>query len=240
MSGLVLERVSHRYGLAPVLLGIDLALGPGEIAAVLGPSGCGKTTLLRITAGLLAPAAGRVERPAAVGMAFQEPRLLPWRDCLGNVLFGCARPTDSVKDRARMLLGELGLGGYEEYYPGALSGGMAHRVSLARALVARPELLLLDEPLNGMDYFGRIDLEERLAKICQVERPAVLLVTHDPDEAVYLADRVLVLSARPGKVVAEIKLTEPRPRERCGAEAARARAEVTAALMQIREERRGD
>jgi len=221
-----------------VLSGIDLAVAPGEIVAILGPSGCGKTTLLRIAAGLLAPRAGRVEHPDSIGMAFQEPRLLPWRSCLHNVLFGLMRQAPADADRARQLLAMLGLEGYEDFHPAALSGGMAHRVSLARALAARPRLLLLDELLSGMDYFGRTDLEERLAGIWRAERPAVLLVTHNPDEAVYLADRVLILSARPGRILAEVAVGAARPRERIGGATGRALAEVLAALAKARDETR--
>ena len=168
-------------------------------------------------------------------MAFQEPRLLPWRNCLDNVLFGLARRQPGDADRARALLDGLGLAGYEDFPPRALSGGMAHRVSLARALLTQPELLLLDEPLSGMDYFGRTDLEERLSRLWQAERPAVLLVTHDPDEAVFLADRVLILSVRPGRILAEVEITAPRPRQRLGPEMGEARARVLAALAAARE-----
>lgn len=226
--------MNHRYNRLAVLSGIDLAVRPGEVAALLGPSGCGKTTLLRLAAGLLQPASGRIDRPASAAMAFQEPRLLPWRNCLDNVLFGLARRQPGDADRARDLLNELGLAGYEDFHPRDLSGGMAHRVSLARALLARPELLLLDEPLAGMDYFGRTDLEERLARLWQAEHPAVLLVTHDPDEAVFLADRVCILSARPGRILAEVEINAPRPRSRLGPEMGEARALVLAALARAR------
>ena len=235
MNVLHCRAASHSYNHLTVLSGIDLTVQPGEVTALLGPSGCGKTTLLRLAAGLLQPTSGRIDRPAAVGMAFQEPRLLPWLNCLDNVLFGLARRQPGDADRARAILDGLGLAGYENFYPRALSGGMAQRVSLARALLARPELLLLDEPLSGMDYFGRTDLEERLARLWQAERPAVLLVTHDPDEVVFLADHVLILSARPGRILDEVELAVPRPRKRLGPEMGEARARVLAALAAARE-----
>ncbi|MGE5528464.1 MAG: ATP-binding cassette domain-containing protein [Patescibacteria group bacterium] len=236
MVSLRFAGVSHGFGRLPVLAALDLAVAPGEVVAILGPSGCGKTTLLRLAAGLLAPASGRIERPSRVGMAFQEPRLLPWRDCLGNVLFGVDGPvTAAHRARAGELLAALGLLGFESYRPAALSGGMAHRVSLARALIGRPELLLLDEPLAGMDYFGRTDLEERLASLWREEQPAVLLVTHDPDEALYLADRILILSPRPGRIVAEQRVAAARPRDRLAPDAAAARAVLLAALRRARE-----
>ena len=238
MSLLCLRDVTHGFDGLPVLAGIDLSLEGGETVALLGPSGCGKTTLLRLAAGLLSPDSGQITCTPRISMAFQESRLLPWRDCLDNVLLGLARrlvPGD--REYARNLLAELGLDGFERYPSYALSGGMAHRASLARALVSRPELILLDEPLTGMDFFGRTDLQDRLVRLWHEEKPGVLLVTHDPDEAVFLADRILIFSSRPGRMIAQIRNDAGRPRVRTGKTFLAARAAILAVLANTAAER---
>ena len=224
---LVARHLSHCYPTARgelwALREVSLAMMPGEFVAVVGPSGCGKTTLLRILAGLLPPTRGEVwlgDRSLRgpdrrVGIVFQKDALLPWRTALENVrlpleLDGCPRP--EADRRARALLEEVGLQGFEEAYPRELSGGMQQRVALARALVADPEILLLDEPFATLDALTRERLNEVLIALWERQRKTVLMVTHDVHEAVWLADRVLVMSPRPGAVVAEVRIPLPRPR----------------------------
>ena len=229
-----IDRVAMQYGLVDGTLALDgcsLTVGPGEFVAVVGPSGCGKSTLMRLVTGLW-PAtegsvivAGReVAGPhAEAGMAFQNPTLLPWRTVLGNVMLPLevvqphrrrlSADRAAYERRARTLLAMVGLAGVEASYPHQLSGGMQQRVSLCRALIHEPRLLMLDEPFAALDVFTREDLWTELQAVCAALRPTVILVTHDLREAVFLADRVLVMSARPGRVVAERDVPLPRPRK---------------------------
>lgn len=201
------------------LCGVSLALGPGELVAVVGPSGCGKSTLLRIAAGLAAPSAGEVVRTASsVGFVFQDPTLLPWRTVRGNVeLAGelSGLPRAQRRARAAEAIEAVGLAEFARHRPRTLSGGMRMRASLARALTLRPDLFLLDEPFGALDELTRARLGDELQQLFVGEKFAALLVTHSVTEAVHLADRVLVLSARPGRVVAEIEVgfDHPRPPE---------------------------
>ena len=189
----------------------------------MGPSGCGKTTLLRLIAGLERPTAGQVylngapvERPSrAVGMVFQEPTLMSWRTVEANVML--ALETDGVeqaraREQARALLHLVGLAGFVDVYPAQLSGGMAQRVALARALVHSPRLLLLDEPFGALDALTRERMAQELLRIWQADRRTVVMVTHSVPEAVFLADRVLVLGPRPTTIAAEVVVGLPRPR----------------------------
>ncbi|WP_448591371.1 ABC transporter ATP-binding protein [Thermoflexus hugenholtzii] len=202
---------------------VSLALRPGEFVCLVGPSGCGKTTLLRILAGLLRPTQGEVwlmGQPLRgpdrrIGIVFQKDSLLPWRTALENVrlpleLNGPSGP--EAEQRARVLLRQVGLEGFEDAYPRELSGGMQHRVALARALAADPEILLLDEPFATLDALTRERLNELLLSLWERQRKTVLMVTHDVHEAARLADRVLVMRPRPGAIVAEIPISLPRPR----------------------------
>ncbi len=191
-----------------------------EFLAVLGPSGCGKSTLLRVLAGLLPPSRGQVTFPGhrarpRVGLVFQKANLLPWRDVLGNVslpltLQGAPRRT--AERRAQRLIARMGLQGFEGALPRDLSGGMAQRVALARAFIHQPDLLLLDEPFTALDALTRERLWEELLRIWRAERTTVVMVTHSITEALLLADRVLVLSARPATVRLDMAVTLPRPR----------------------------
>ncbi|WP_370591444.1 ABC transporter ATP-binding protein [Saccharopolyspora montiporae] len=182
-----------------VLDGLDLSVGAGEFVALLGRSGSGKSTLLRVLAGLDTDVDGAVEVPEAVSVAFQEPRLLPWRTVGDNIRLGLNRPNrDEI---ARSALAEVGLGGHIDSWPLTLSGGEAQRVSLARALVREPDLLLLDEPFGALDALTRLSMHDLVGTLWREHGPTVLLVTHDVDEALALADRTLVLEG--GRIAAE-------------------------------------
>jgi sulfonate transport system ATP-binding protein len=180
----------------PVLGGIDLDVAPGEFVALLGASGSGKSTYLRVLAGLDPQATGEVTVPDRLSVAFQEPRLLPWRRVWRNVALGVAGSRADVRRRAEEALREVGLESHTSAWPITLSGGEAQRVALARSLVRDPQLLLLDEPFGALDALTRIKMHALLARLCHVHQPAVVLVTHDVDEAVLLADRALVLRPR--------------------------------------------
>jgi NitT/TauT family transport system ATP-binding protein len=217
-----LHRVSHSFGPVEAVSGIDLAVGEHEFVAVIGRSGCGKSTLLRLVAGLLTPTSGRitvagdpVTRPRRdVSVVFQRPALLPWRSVLANVLlpaeiFGLP---GSHRERAHALLELVGLRGFEQRLPHELSGGMQQRVSLCRSLIQSPRVMLMDEPFSALDALTREELSLELQRV-QLEQPrAVVFVTHSIEEAVLLADRIVVLSPRPGRVHRVVRVAAPRPR----------------------------
>ncbi len=228
-----LEDVAMRYGGAEgtlALEGTSLAVAEGEFVAVVGPSGCGKSTLMRLVTGLWPASEGRVEVAGAevagplsiAGMAFQNPTLLPWRSVIENVMLPLEvvephrrrlrRERAAYLAEARELLAMVGLAGFEARQPWQLSGGMQQRASLCRALIHRPRLLMLDEPFAALDVFTREDLWAVLQQVWMARRPTVILVTHDLREAAFLADRVLVMSARPGRIIAERAVPFPRPR----------------------------
>jgi len=205
------------------LAGVNLAINRSEIVAVIGPNGSGKSTLLRVAAGLLAPVRGSVAfdgRPVdgpdpRIGLVFQEPRLLPWRTTFQNVAFplelaGVAAADREARTAAGLLL--VGLEGAGGRIPSQLSGGMRQRAALARALVTEPELLLLDEPFSALDELTRERLNLELLAIAARARMTVVIVTHSVQEAIFLADRVVVLSERPGRVVADLAVAMARPR----------------------------
>jgi sulfonate transport system ATP-binding protein len=204
-----------------VLAGIDLELAPGEFVALLGASGSGKTTLLRALAGLDGGVTGEVRTGTAPAVVFQDPRLLPWRSVLANVALGL-RGADP-EGRARAALAEVGLAGREDAWPRQLSGGQRQRVALARALVRAPDLLLLDEPFSSLDALTRASAQRLVSELWERHRPAVLLVTHDVEEALLLADRVLVLEDA-GLAHSEHLDALPRPRRRDDPELQRLRA----------------
>ncbi|MFC4011385.1 ABC transporter ATP-binding protein [Nonomuraea purpurea] len=194
--------LTRRYGGRIVLDELDLEIAPGEFVALLGQSGSGKSTLLRALAGLDADVAGDglVEVPAQVSVVFQDARLLPWQRVLDNVVLGL----DGAHARGRESLAEVGLAGRERAWPNELSGGEQQRVALARSLVREPRLLLADEPFGALDALTRLKMHGLLRRLFEEHRPAVLLVTHDVDEAIALADRVLVLDH--GRIAAEQRL----------------------------------
>lgn len=199
---------------------IELDVTTHEIVALIGPSGCGKSTVLRLIAGLEEPTNGtvsvaghRVVGPdRSVGIVFQEPRLMPWLTVERNVAFGLDGGDVTVETGE--VIERVGLSGFADALPRELSGGMAQRVAIARALVAKPPVILLDEPFSALDAFTRIDLQDHLLEVWDWYRPTTLLVTHDIDEALVLADRVVVLGGTPGTVRADIKVDLPRPRAR--------------------------
>ncbi len=219
----------------PALAGVSAEVASEEFVALLGPSGCGKSTLLQILAGLLAPTAGRVwfEGPAVPGrpltaMVFQEFALFPWRTVQANVEFGLEElgvPAPERTRRARRFIELTGLAGFESRYPHQLSGGMRQRVGIARALAVDPAVLLMDEPFSALDAQTRQLMQEELLAIWERTRKTILYVTHNIQEAVFMADRVIVLSRRPGRVLADIRVDLGRPRvEAMAAEPAFVRA----------------
>jgi sulfonate transport system ATP-binding protein len=221
---LALERVGKTYpNGVHALGGVTLNVDPGEIVAVIGGSGCGKSTLLRAIAGLDPASEGAVmldgERITAphekIGIIFQEPRLLPWLKVADNVGFGLRkRPRSARAQRVTTALARVGLTDKAAVWPRELSGGQAQRVSIARALVPRPEVLLLDEPFSALDAFTRTDLQDHLLDLWADATPTLILVTHDVDEAIVLANRVMVMCPRPGRLFEEIAVDLPRPRDR--------------------------
>jgi NitT/TauT family transport system ATP-binding protein len=229
-----IDRVSLAYGHAGngtlALSDASLTIRRGEFVAIVGPSGCGKSTLLKLVSGLALASAGRVAvagnpvtGPLKIcGMAFQNATLLPWRTTLDNILLPLEivepharthrRDRDRNIARAKELLATVGLAGFEDKYPWQLSGGMQQRSSLCRALIHEPDLLLLDEPFGALDAFTREDLWGVLQTLWLKKKPTVILVTHDLREAVYLADTIYVMSARPGRIVSRKSVSLPRPR----------------------------
>ncbi|SDV48857.1 ABC transporter ATP-binding protein [Chitinasiproducens palmae] len=205
-----LERVTKRFGTRTVLRALDLNVEAGSFVAIVGRSGCGKSTLLRLIAGLAQAEAGRVTVDARpVRIMFQDARLLPWRSVLDNVALGLPR---SSRERAREALRAVGLGDRQDDWPAQLSGGQRQRVALARALVREPALLLLDEPLGALDALTRIEMQALIAQLWADRRFTAVLVTHDVQEAVALADRVIVLDA--GRIAFDRRIDLPRPRAR--------------------------
>jgi len=194
----------------------DLSVEDNDFISILGPSGCGKSTLLRIVAGLEVPSSGRVmldgepvSRPGPDrGMVFQSYTLFPWLTVRQNILFG-QRATDAIVDG---LIARVGLRGFENHFPKMLSGGMQQRTALARALANDPKILLLDEPFGALDHQTRSLMQELLLGIWEADRKTVLFVTHDVDEAIFMANRVAVMSARPGHIKAEVRIELPHPR----------------------------
>ena len=229
-----LDNISHAYGGnigTPAVDGLSLAIREGEFAAVVGPSGCGKSTLMKLATGLQFPFKGTVQvdgqtvtRPVKIaGMAFQAPTLLPWRSTLDNLLL----PLEIVEPhrsqmrarkheyaaRAKDLLASVGLRDQGDKYPWELSGGMQQRTSLCRALIHEPKLLMLDEPFGALDAFTREELWCVIRDLQAARKITIILVTHDLREAVFLADRIFVMSSRPGRIIAERVIDLPRPRD---------------------------
>jgi len=237
---LVLDRVGKTYANGVRALdGVSLSVGPGEILAVVGGSGCGKSTLLRAVSGLDTPSQGRIMLDGVaitaphekIGIIFQEPRLLPWLSVADNVGFGLEdRPRAERAERVATALARVGLTDKANMWPRELSGGQAQRVAIARALVPRPEVLLLDEPFSALDAFTRADLQDHLLDLWADSKPTLILVTHDVDEAIVLADRITVMRPRPGHIFDEIEADLPRPRDRQSAAFDFAKRRVLAAL----------
>ena len=224
MSQLAIEHLGKTYADGTeALRDVSVRADDGEILAILGGSGCGKTTLLRLMAGLDEASGGAISvegarisgTHAAISAVFQEPRLLPWLSVAQNIAFGAQRLSATERrDRTEGLLDRVGLGGYGGRWPKDLSGGQQQRVAIARALIGHPGILLLDEPFSALDPFTRASLHELLLGLWQELRPTVLMVTHDVDEAVFLADRIVVMRPKPGRVHETITVNLPRPRDR--------------------------
>lgn len=222
------QDVSHAFALQdrplPVLAQVDFTVEPGEFVALLGPSGCGKSTLLRLVAGLEQPSQGRILEdgrtiggpdPARV-VVFQDPTLYPWRTVWNNVALGpeARGLLKSQRNRIDDALALVGLSGFADAFPHQLSGGMAQRAALARALVNDPRLLILDEPLGKLDSLTRISMQGELVELWQRSGFTTLLVTHDVEEALFMATRVIVFSERPARIKADIPIDRPYPRHR--------------------------
>jgi NitT/TauT family transport system ATP-binding protein len=229
-----LDSVNHAYagaGSALAVEGLSIAVEKGEFAAVVGPSGCGKSTLMKLATGLQFPQAGtvtvaghKVNAPVKIaGMAFQAPTLLPWRSTVENLLLpleivepyrsDMRRRKAEFRERAEKLLASVGLAGQGSKFPWELSGGMQQRTSLCRALIHEPQLLMLDEPFGALDAFTREELWCVIRDLQAARKITVILVTHDLREAVFLADRVFVMSSRPGRILVERHIDIPRPRD---------------------------
>ncbi|HMH65257.1 MAG TPA: ABC transporter ATP-binding protein [Rhizomicrobium sp.] len=233
---IALQGVAKRFGNGTqALRDLSFQVAAGEFVSLLGPSGCGKSTALRLAAGLLAPDAGKVTYAGGeIGFVFQEPTLMPWADALTNArlpldLKGIART--EANDRAANALARVGLKGFEHAFPRELSGGMKMRVSIARALAAQPKLLLLDEPFAALDEITRNALGNDLLKLWREDGLTVLFVTHSAAESSYLAERVLVMTPRPGRIAANITLPAGRD-DRLSVQTVEAQRAISAALTQ--------
>ena len=249
-----LEGITKTFSSGTTALGnVDLTIYPGEFVSLLGPSGCGKSTLLKIIAGLAAPSSGTIDWPQstydvhgtpepALGFVFQEPTLLPWRTAADNVylpllLSGVGKT--GARDRVNEALAQVGLSGFGDLHPRQLSGGMKMRVSIARALVTRPDILLMDEPFAALDEITRNKLNDELLELFAHRNLTVIFVTHSVYESVYLSNRIVVMSSRPGKIVSDIPIdvkyprteeyrTSPLYNERCRLASAALRLAMTA------------
>lgn len=223
LSGVEMTFARAGGGRLAALDGVDLAIRAGEVISVIGPNGCGKSTLLRVIAGLLTPDRGRVLLDGAevrgpspkVGIVFQEPRLLPWRTVEANIAYPlelAGRPAAGREARTAALIELVGLAGFGRTVPSQLSGGMSQRAALARALALEPDVLLLDEPFSALDALTRERFNLELLSLWGRTGTTIVAVTHSIPEAIFLADRVIVLSGRPGRVVADLTVDLPRPR----------------------------
>ncbi|MDB5640734.1 MAG: transporter ATP-binding protein [Hyphomicrobiales bacterium] len=221
---LSVENITVTFGNdVPAILDLSLQVAEGEFVAIVGPSGCGKSTLLKVISGLLPARSGHIRLPASeaghkpkIGFMFQRDTLLPWATVTSNIAVGCelsGMPKEQHAARVAELIALVRLTGYENHYPGALSGGMRQRVSLARLLAYDPDIFLMDEPFGALDYQTKIVMGRELLRIWEASRRSIIFVTHDIEEAVALADRVIVMSPRPGRLVASHESLFERPRD---------------------------
>jgi ABC-type nitrate/sulfonate/bicarbonate transport system ATPase subunit len=223
-----------------VLNGVSFSVAAGEFISIIGPSACGKSTLLRLIAGLDVPIAGELQvgtepittANAERGLVFQDPNLFPWLSVRRNIQAGLVA-LGVLRERRREVddfIRLVGLEGFADVYPHQLSGGMAQRVALARALITHPKILLLDEPLGALDAFTRMQMQDELFRLWQARLTTMILVTHDIDEAIYMSDRILIMTPRPGRVDRIIPVNLPRPRDRGDAEFLGLRTEILRSL----------
>ena len=230
------DNVSFKYEDQMVIKDMNLTIEPGRKIALVGPSGCGKTTILRLVAGLINPTLGKVsvngeeiEGPSPNrGVVFQKPTLFPWLTVEKNIAFsldvqGKLKGNESKVER---MVNVIGLSKFKNDYPAQLSGGMAQRVALVRTLINEPEILLLDEPLGALDAFTRMNMQDEILSIWEETKQLALMVTHDVDEAIYMGTRVLVMDAHPGRIVADIKIDLPFPRDRSSDEFIKYRIDI--------------
>ncbi|MBQ8238729.1 MAG: ABC transporter ATP-binding protein [Oscillospiraceae bacterium] len=209
------------------LSAVNATMESGEFISLVGPSGCGKSTILRLVAGLIHPTTGtvtvdgrEVEGPSPErGMVFQKPTLFPWLTVEKNIGFSLQMQgkLKGNEDRVEQMIKVIGLEDFRDDYPAQLSGGMAQRVALVRSLINEPDILLLDEPLGALDAFTRMNMQDEILKIWRKRKQLAIMVTHDVDEAIYMGTRVLVMDANPGRIVADIRIEEPFPRDRSSA-----------------------
>ncbi|HEU0273184.1 MAG TPA: ABC transporter ATP-binding protein [Candidatus Udaeobacter sp.] len=218
------------------LSNISLSIAPGELVSLVGPSGCGKSTLLRLIAGLETPDSGELlvgsdpisEPSAERGLVFQDPNLFPWLTVRRNIEAGLVarRVLRDKRNEVGEFMQLVGLETFADAYPHHLSGGMAQRVALARALINHPKVLLLDEPLGALDAFTRMRMQEEVLRLWENRRTTMLLVTHDIDEAIYMSDRIMIMTQRPGRIDREIGISLVRPRDRTSESFLRLRSEI--------------
>jgi ABC-type nitrate/sulfonate/bicarbonate transport system ATPase subunit len=217
------RRFEGPSGAIQALQNVDIKIAPSEIVSIVGPSGCGKSTLLRMVAGFDTPTGGRIllgNRPITApgadrGIVFQHPQLYPWLNVFDNVVFG-PRMRGVARDKftpaGQRYIEIVGLKGFERHFPYQLSGGMRQRLQIARVLINEPNILLMDEPFGALDYQTRLEMQTLLLDLCTNIAPTVLFITHDIDEAVFISDRIYVMSARPGRIVEVLDVPLPRPR----------------------------
>lgn len=210
-------------GKISVLENIHMQIGKGEFVSILGPSGCGKSTLLNILMDFIQPDHGNIiynnlmkyDFSIEKGIIFQSPTLFPWLTAMGNIEYGLKRKKvkeELIKAISKKMIHLVGLEGFEKHYPYQLSGGMQQRIALARMLVMKPQIMFMDEPFAALDAQIRLDMQQLLLQLWQEFKPTILFVTHDIEEALYLSDRIYIMSSRPGSIVREIKIPFPRPR----------------------------
>ena len=227
-----LQNVTHAYGAVTVFQNLDLAVARGEFVTVVGPSGCGKTTLLGVLSGFVKPSVGHVERQGVIRTVHQQDGLFPWLTARENIALGLRGVPGEAARQTQLteLLAMIHLDGFADAYPHQLSGGMKQRVELARALAGHSDILLLDEPFSALDYLTRLRLRRELEKMLETHPRTVVFVTHDVEEAAQLADRVVVLSARPARISCELRLEVPRPRDPTAPEVVNAMRRILDAL----------
>lgn len=236
--GSITKSFHDNEDVCPALAGISFDAYPNEILCIMGPSGCGKSTLLRIIEGIERTDTGTIQEATGIAgslsaaMVFQDHALFPWLSIYENIVYGLRlaahkAPEDEVKERAEALLSMTHLDSFAHSYPYQLSGGMKQRASVARALAIKPQILLMDEPFSALDPFTRRELEDEVQRIRHVMKTTILLVTHNPEEAVYLADRIIILTKRPATVSCIIPVDLPHPRDPADPNFIRIREKVT-------------